>query len=243
VIDLHCHILDAIDDGARDADDSVGMARQAEEDGIEAVCATPHIRHDHDVRIEELAGRVRGLNARLEQELIAVRILQGGEVAETAVEGLSEEELARVALGSGNWVLLEPAPGPLTDTLLQRVAHLHERGYRALVAHPERHLSADMFERMAALVAEGALIQATADFFLREQTAVGMVAMAERGLVHVLSSDAHTVLAGRPVRLSPALEKLREVELLAPHIEWIAETAPSAIVKGGPLRAPFEPAL
>jgi len=243
VIDLHCHILDAIDDGARDADDSVGMARQAEEDGIEAVCATPHIRHDHDVRIEELAGRVRGLNARLEQELVAVRILQGGEVAETAVESVSEEELAQVSLGGGKWILLEPAPGPLGDSLLRRVAHLHERGYRALVAHPERHLSADMFERMAALVAEGALIQATADFFLREQMAKGMLAMAERGLVHVLSSDAHTVLAGRPVRLSPALDKLREVELLAPHLEWIAATAPRAIVEGEPLEAPFEPML
>jgi protein-tyrosine phosphatase len=241
VIDLHCHILDAIDDGARDADDSVGMARQAEEDGIEAVCATPHIRHDHDVRIEELEGRVQGLNARLEQELIAVRILKGGEVAETAVEGLGDEELERVALGDGNWILLEPAPGPLSDSLLQRVAHLHERGYRTLVAHPERHLSADMFERMAALVAEGALIQATADFFLREQMAVGMLAMAERGLVHVLSSDAHTVLAGRPVRLSPALEKLREAELLAPHIEWIAEAAPNAIVNGNPLDPPYAP--
>jgi protein-tyrosine phosphatase len=241
VIDLHCHILDAIDDGARDADDSVGMARQAEEDGIEAVCATPHIRHDHDVRIEELAGRVRGLNARLEQELVAVRILQGGEVAETAVEALSDEELARVALGGGKWILLEPAPGPLGDSLLRRVAHLRERGYRALVAHPERHLSADMFERMAALVAEGALIQATADFFLREQMAVGMLAMAERGLVHVLSSDAHTVRAGRPVRLSPALEKLREVELLAPHLEWIAETAPKAIVAGDAVEPPYEP--
>lgn len=243
MIDLHCHILDAIDDGARDADDSVGMARQAEEDRIEAVCATPHIRHDHDVRIEELAGRVQGLNARLEQELVAVRILQGGEVAETAVEGLGAEELARVSLGDGHWILLEPAPGPLGDSLLRRVAHLHERGCRALIAHPERHLSADMFERMAALVAEGALIQATADFFLREQMAKGMLAMAERGLVHVLGSDAHSVRAGRPVRLSRALEKLREVELLAPHLEWIAEIAPSAIVEGDQLELPYEPQI
>jgi protein-tyrosine phosphatase len=243
VIDLHCHILDAIDDGARDADDSVAMARQAEADGIEAVCATPHIRHDHDVRIEELAGRVRGLNERLERELVAVRILQGGEVAETAVEGLGEEELACVSLGDGKWILLEPAPGPLDDSLLRRVAQLAERGRRTLIAHPERHLSHDMFERMAALVAEGALIQATADFFLREEMAKGMLAMAERGLVHVLSSDAHTAHAGRPVRLAPALERLREVELLAPHLHWVAETAPSAIVDGTPLEVPFEPNL
>jgi protein-tyrosine phosphatase len=243
VIDLHCHILDAIDDGARDADDSVGMARQAEADGIAAICATPHIRHDHDVRIEELAERVRGLNARLEQELIAVKILQGGEVAETALEGLSEEQLSLLALGEGRWILLEPAPGALDDSLLRRMAHLADRGYRTIVAHPERHLSADMFERMAALVAEGALIQATADFFLRENMAAGMLAMAEKGLVHVLSSDAHTVLGGRPVRISPALERLREVELLAPHMDWIAETAPQAIVSGDPLEVPFDPAI
>jgi protein-tyrosine phosphatase len=243
VIDLHCHILDAIDDGARDADDSVAMARQAEADGIEAVCATPHIRHDHDVRIEELAERVNGLNAKLKQELVAVKILRGGEVAETAVEGLSEEQLELVSLGAGGWILLEPAPGPLDDSLLRRVAHLAERGHRTIVAHPERHLSADMFERMAALVAEGALIQATADFFLREQMAAGMLAMAERGLVHVLSSDAHSARIGRPVRIGPALERLREVELLAPHLEWIAETAPRAIVNGDPLKVPFTPQI
>ena len=243
MIDLHCHILDAIDDGARDADDSVGMARQAEADGIEAICATPHIRHDHDVRIEELEERVRGLNARLEQEMIAVRILQGGEVAETAVEGLSEEQLSLVSLGEGRWILLEPAPGPLDDSLLRRVGHLAERGHRTIIAHPERHLSADMFERMAALVGEGALIQATADFFLREGFADGMLAMAARGLVHVLGSDAHSVRAGRPVRLSPALERLREVEILAPHIEWIATTAPNAIVSRAPLELPFDPHL
>lgn len=243
MIDLHCHILDAIDDGARDADDSVAMARQAEADGIEAVCATPHIRHDHDVRIEELAERVSGLNVKLEQELVAVKILRGGEVAETAVEGLSEEQLTLVSLGAGGWILLEPAPGPLDDSLLRRVAYLAERGHRTIVAHPERHLSADMFERMAELVREGALIQATADFFLREQMAVGMLAMAEKGLVHLLSSDAHSARAGRPVRLSPALERLREVELLAPHLDWIAETAPSAIVNGDPLEIPFEPQI
>ncbi|HEU4707118.1 MAG TPA: CpsB/CapC family capsule biosynthesis tyrosine phosphatase [Solirubrobacterales bacterium] len=243
MIDLHCHILDAIDDGARDADDSVAMARQAEADGIEAVCATPHIRHDHDVRIEELASRVHGLNERLARELVAVKVLQGGEVAETAVEGLSEEELARVSLGEGNWILLEPAPGPLDESLLRRVGHLADRGHRTIVAHPERHISHDMFERMAALVTEGALIQATADYFLREQMAAGMLAMAARGLVHVLSSDAHTVHGGRPVRISPALEKLREVDLLAAHIDWIAEAAPRAIVAGDPLKVPFEPQL
>lgn len=243
MIDLHCHILPGVDDGALDPRDSTGMARQAAADGIEAICATPHIRHDHDVRIHEMAGRVATLNAALREEGIPVVVLQGGEVAETAVEDLSEEELSQVSLGGGRWILLEPAPGPLTDSLARRVGHLADRGHRALIAHPERHLSEDMFERIAGLVALGALVQATADFFLRERIAPGMRALAEAGLIHVLSSDAHSSHGGRPVHLTGAFERLREIELLAPHVEWMQRTAPRAIVEGEPLDVPFEPRL
>jgi protein-tyrosine phosphatase len=240
LIDLHCHILPGVDDGSLDLADSLGMGRQAVNDGIEAICATPHIRHDHDVRIEEVASRVKALNERLRAEGIPVAVLQGGEVAETAVEGLSEEELGRVALGEGRWILLEPAPGPLGDSLERRVEHLAERGHRALIAHPERHLSADMYERIAGLVAEGALVQATADFFLRDRTAAGMTALAEAGLIHVLSSDAHSSHGGRPVHMSEAFERLAKIEQVAPHIEWMRDVAPRAIVTGQQLSAPFE---
>ena len=243
MIDLHCHILPALDDGALDVGDSLGMGRQAVDDGIEAICATPHIRHDHDVRIEQLAERVDAVNRSLREEGVPVTVLQGGEVAETAVEGLSEEELSRVTLGDGSWVLLEPAPGPLGDTLTRRVEHLAERGHRALIAHPERHLSADMYERSATLIAAGALVQATADFFLRERTADGMRSLAEAGLIHVLSSDAHSSHAGRPVHMSEPFAVLAGIESVAPHIEWMRETAPRAIVAGEELELPFGPAV
>jgi protein-tyrosine phosphatase len=243
LIDLHCHILPGVDDGALDIRDSAGMARQAAADGIEAICATPHIRHDHDVRIHEVAGRVDAVNRRLREEKVPVAILTGGEVAATAAEGLSEEELAQVSLGDGRWILLEPAPGPLDERLLACVAYLAERGHRSLIAHPERHLSEDMFERIAALIDAGALVQATADFFLRERMAIGMRALAEAGLIHVLSSDAHSSHGGRPVHLSEAFEKVAEIESLAPHMGWMAETAPRAIVEGEELEVPFGPAL
>ena len=239
MIDLHCHILPGVDDGSLDVRDSLAMGRQAVNDGIEAICATPHIRHDHDVRIEEVAGRVEELNAALRDEGVPVTVLQGGEVAETAVEGLGEEELSRAALGAGRWILLEPAPGPLGDSLMRRVEHLAERGHRALIAHPERHLSADMYERIAALVAGGALVQATADYFLRQRTADGMRALAEAGLVHVLGSDAHSSHGGRPVHMREAFERLGGIDSVAPHLEWMRDTAPRAIVEGEELSVPF----
>ncbi len=241
MIDLHCHILPALDDGALDLRDSVGMARQAAADGIEQVCATPHIRHDHDVRIGELAGRVAEVNRALQVEGVPVSVLGGGEVAETAVDGLDEDEIAEVALGRGRWILLEPAPGPLGDSLLRTIEALGERGYRALVAHPERHLSADMYERIAGLVAAGAMVQATADFFLRERTAAGMEALAAAGLIHVLSSDAHSSHGGRKLHMSEAFERLGEVEPAASHLTWMREEAPRAIVEGGEPELPFGP--
>ncbi len=239
MIDLHCHILPGIDDGALDIRDSAGLARQAAGDGIEAICATPHIRHDHDVRIDELTGRIESLNRHLRGEGIPVTVLSGGEVAETAVEDLSEGELGAVALGDGRWVLLEPAPGPLGESLERRVEHLAERGHRALIAHPERHLSADMFERIGSLIALGAMVQATADFFLREEMADGMLALAEAGLVHVLSSDAHSSHGGRPAKIAAAFERLAEVESVRPHLEWMRDVAPRAIVEGAEVQPPF----
>jgi protein-tyrosine phosphatase len=243
MIDLHCHILPGVDDGALDIRDSAGLARQAAADGIEAICATPHIRHDHDVRIDEVAERVEALNRHLRGEDVPVVVLTGGEVAETAVEDLGEEELGRVSLGDGRWILLEPAPGPLGDSLLRRVEHLAERGHRALIAHPERHLSADMHERIARLVAAGALVQATADFFLRAEMATGMLSLAEAGLVHVLSSDAHSSHGGRPAKMSAAFERLSEVEPARSHLTWMRETAPRTIVEGGALELQFGPRL
>lgn len=239
MIDLHCHILPQLDDGALSLDDSIAMARQAEQDGIEAVCATPHIRHDHDVHIPEIATRVAKLQIALEGRGIAVRIFPGGELAQTAAEGLTPEELQAVSLGgAGGWVLLEPAPGPLGKELCEVVERLAGCGARALIAHPERHAGADFEQHLRVLMSMGCLMQWTADFFARAQPDDAILRFARDGLVHVLSSDAHSSLAGRAVRLATGFERLREV-CPAEWVDWMAEQAPRAILAAEPLTAPW----
>lgn len=231
-IDLHCHLLPGVDDGALDVADSLAMARRAVAEGFEAVCATPHIRDDHDVRIAELAGRVGALQDELIAREIPLRVLPGGEVSELAAARLDDDELRAVALNGGSWILLEPKAGPLSDTLDEAVAALAARGFQALIAHPERHLGEDLFERLVRLVDRGALVQATAAFFERPETASGMRMLAERGLVHVLASDAHSSHGGREIAVRGALAVLAEVPRVAPHLDWIADAAPRAIVAG-----------
>ncbi len=240
MLDLHCHILPALDDGARDIGDSVAMAFQAQADGIEAICATPHIRHDHDVRIAELPDRRAELTAALREHNCSTRVLPGAEVSATAIDGLDDHELADVTLGhTGRWILLEPAPGQLDEKLEDAVARLHARGLRALIAHPERHQGPDLIERLTRLTKRGALIQATAAYLTDEQVAPGMLALAHAGVIHVLGSDAHSSRAGRPVALRAAIQVLGTVPRLSSQLRWIAQDAPHAIVTGGEVTPPF----
>lgn len=208
MIDLHCHVLPGIDDGARDMDDGVAMARQAQADGIEVVCATPHIRHDHDVRIHELDERIAALQLAIDDAGVAVRIERGGEVAEPIVDSLTDDELHTVALG-GRWILLEPAPGPLGAALIDGVARLRARGFGAIVAHPERHAAPDIEETLAQATAVGALVQATAAALAEGgDGAAWLTRLAHDGLIHLLGSDAHSSRFGRPVALSAAYAQL-----------------------------------
>ena len=243
MIDLHCHILPALDDGALELEDAVDMARQAHADGIDTVCATPHIRHDHDVVIGELAGRVSALNAEMDRRGVEVRIAGGAEVAETAISGLDDEELRDATLGGGGrWILLEPAPGPLSASLDAAVESLNARGFRSVIAHPERHAHADLAAHLARLVDRGALIQVTAAFLEHEHAAPVILDLADRGLVHLLGSDAHSARGGRPVALSGGLSALAGVRRLAEHLDWIASQAPAAILAGEDPTPPFPPA-
>ena len=236
LVDLHCHILPGVDDGALDLADAVAMARQAEHDGIGVVCATPHIRHDHDVRIAELPVRVAGLNEALERSGVAVRVVPGAEVAETIVEALGDDELRACTLGGGGrWVLLEPAPGPLTARTVQTVAHLAERGFLTLLAHPERHPSEDLADRLSEIVAQGALIQLTAAF-VADGSAEWFVVQR---LVHVLASDAHSSHGGRRLEIAGGLRRLAREPALAAHAGWISGQAPAAIIEGDDVRPPY----
>jgi protein-tyrosine phosphatase len=180
------------------------------------------------------------LNAELERRGVATRVVGGGEVAETAVAGLDEAELRAVSLGGGGrWILLEPAPGPLSGSLDAAVEGLSERGFRSVIAHPERHADEDFQTNLVRLVRRGALVQVTAAMLDHEHAAPVIVDLARHGLVHLIGSDAHSSRGGRPARLSGGLRGLAAAEAVAGHLDWISHEAPAAILRGEDVEPPF----
>ena len=241
MIDLHCHVLAGLDDGPTTLGDSVEMMVRAAAAGIGIVCATPHIRADHDVVIREIAERVDEVNDSLPPGLPS-RLVPGGEVGQLDATKLDSDELLQVSLGGGGrWILLEPAPGPITQELVDIVEHLHQRGFRSLIAHPERHLGEGLLEHLAEACNAGALVQVTASTLTHPSTMSGMAILIDAGLVHVLGTDAHTPHAGRQISLRAELAALGAHAVTAPHLTWIAEGAPRAIIRGEDVEAPFSP--
>jgi len=239
LIDLHCHILPALDDGALDLPDSLAMARQAELDGITTICATPHIRDDHDVQIDELPARIAELQGELDRHGVEVRIAQGGEVSQLGADGLSDAHLRAVSLGGGGWILLEPAPGPIDAGFGELVGRLAARGARTVVAHPERHAGPDFEPLLHGLCERGCLLQWTAAFLAEGDagTTSYMTKLAADGLLHLLASDAHSSHGGRPMRLGQAAERLRELGFGA-LASWSVEEGPAAVLEGGTVTPP-----
>jgi protein-tyrosine phosphatase len=239
VIDLHCHLLPGIDDGPATLAESLTLAAELAADGVRRVAATPHVRPDHPgVVISELTARRTELQSAIEAEGIELEVLAGGEV--DLVYGLEQDDddLRAVTLsGNGHDLLVETPYPPLSSLFEEQLFSLTVRGFRPLLAHPERNRAfQEHSERLARLAGRGVLLQVTADSLLRSprRSAEGRVAaeLVERGLASVLATDAH----GRDITrglLSQGLEAAQE--LVGPEAAVLVEEAPAAILASRPL--------
>ena len=220
LIDIHSHILPAIDDGTFDAREALTMARMAMDDGVGTIIATPHQRgsfarnHGGEIRT-----RVAAFQQLLEQEYLALRILPGGE---TRIEpGDAEAEIVAavrsgelLTLGNQGRYFLMDLPEDVYVPLDRLVVGLKALGITAILAHPERNRGiVSRPETLFPLVEAGCLLQVTAAGVLGEFGQV-VQEFAERlirqGLVHLIASDAHHVHY-RPPLLAAAIGRVAQL--------------------------------
>jgi protein-tyrosine phosphatase len=210
VIDLHCHILPGIDDGASDLAVSLEMARAFVDQGVQVVACTPHILpglyHNSGPAIRQA---VVDLQARLDAEAISLSLVAGADahMCPDFIAGLRDGRL--LTIGDSRYVLVEPphhtAPPQLEDFFFKLLV----AGYVPVLTHPER-LSwvPGRYEVIERLAGAGVWMQLTAGSFIG---AFGRNALywAERmlaeGFVHIIATDAHD---GR--RRPPDLARARD---------------------------------
>ncbi len=236
MIDLHTHILPGLDDGAADMRASLAMARRAAEDGVRTIVATPHVNFRYEFDYSEIGRLVRALNDFLERENCPVTILPGAEIDLARLTEIAPTDLSHLTLAGGRSLLVESPYGPAPGALDQILYDTQVRGYRPVLAHPERspvfHSDVDRLQR---LVDSGILCSITAG------SLVGAFGSTVRrftsrllrdGLVHDIASDAHDA-DRRPPLLGAALQSASsELRGLTQQGSWYTRDAPKAILEG-----------
>ncbi len=142
MLDIHCHIMPDVDDGSDNFDESIEMAKIAEDSGIVAIIATPHCnipdtyRNEWDSSMHEL---FMSLNKALISMGRAIRIFPGQEIfaAEGFTEGLKSGEL--ITLNNSVYPLVEFDFAEHRASVYAKLEQLVAEGYVPIVAHPERY--------------------------------------------------------------------------------------------------------
>jgi protein-tyrosine phosphatase len=212
MIDLHCHILPGVDDGAGDMDEALAMARLAAAEGVRVVVATPHLQPADYAEHPWIAAGVARLNEAVQAEGLALEILPGAEVA--AAPEILQHLAALPRLGNGRYLLLEPPLLGLPNFLEEVVFAMQLAGIKVVLAHPERtQLMGVMPEIIARLAERGCVLQINlASLLGRHGGATRRVAqkLLREYPECVVATDAHDAVQ-RPPRLSQAAAALRRL--------------------------------
>lgn len=235
-VDIHCHLVPGIDDGAQSWEQSLVMARMAVADGLRTIIVTPHQLGGFSHNAGSL---VRTRTAELQQFLddheVPLRVLPGGDVRiEAGMVKLVRAGQVLTLADRGKHLLLE-LPHELYFPLDEVLDELERAGIVGILSHPERNQGLlKQPQLVTPLVERGCLMQVTCGSLLGT-FGPGPRALAEwllaEGLVHFLATDAHGPNARRPL-MRRAFERARDLvgreaaeDLCCRHPAAVAEGA------------------
>lgn len=195
MIDIHCHILPGVDDGAKDIEETRAMLRTARKQRVRWLIATPHYETGME-KLEKICQvralkEARGAAAEIDP---GMRIYSGNEILydSGSIDAL-KNGYARTLAGSP-YVLIEFYPWTEYLTICRAVQRLQEEGYWPVLAHVERYRALERMEHVQDLVKLGTVVQTNADVLAGKNGRALRRRIRDligEELVHLVGSDAH----------------------------------------------------
>lgn len=194
MIDIHCHLLYGVDDGAKTIEESVAMLKAAKEQGIQIMILTPHYRHGmFAYPVDKIEEHFKQLTPYAEE--IGVKIFLGCEYHVNSQIVQSFDTGRCHTLADTKYVLTEYSHQTEFSYIHKMTEELILHGYIPVVAHVERYkCMVDNLDCAAELQDMGAMIQMNADAILGlEGWGVKRYCkkMLQEGLVDIVASDSH----------------------------------------------------
>ncbi len=240
MIDIHCHPLPGIDDGAKSFDIALAMCEMAANDGTTHLVATPHCNYRYPFDVETNRAKLKELQAAVGE---SPKLLLGCDfhLSYDNIRKLKEHG-PDFSINNTRYLLVEFADHFIPEQMDNVFYEIQMIGYTPILTHPERN---PVIQRKPELlyhwVTRGCLGQVTAMSYVGGFGSRARELSEEwigRNLVHFFASDAHD-LNHRPPVLSSCYKKIASV--------WGKETAdrmleanPLAVINGESL--PGQPA-
>src|SRR5882672_5781019 len=193
MVDIHCHILPGLDDGADTLETSIQMAEMAIAEGVTHVVGTPHANSQYKFDPELIRLRRDELQSAVGGRLT----LATGCDFHLSYENLQDLQInpQKYTINQKNYLLVQLA------------------GLSPIITHPERNsLLRAQPERMYRWLHQGCYAQVTALSILGRFGSAAQNRAEEwldSGRIHFVASDAHN-LQGRPLQLRAAYDKVAE---------------------------------
>ncbi|MGX6962309.1 tyrosine-protein phosphatase [Vagococcus xieshaowenii] len=240
MIDLHCHILPGLDDGAQNVEDSLEMARKAVDSGITHILCTPHHNGKYRNHKAAIMDAVADLQAILDEEQIPLTLFEGQEVR---ISGeLIEEYEADLLLGTDvadHYLLIEFPTQDVPKYTEQLFFELLAKGITPVIVHPERNsVFIEDPNKLIPFIEMGILTQMTAPSYVGvfgKKIQKVSEQMLAHNLIHMMASDAHN-LKTRNFYLAEAYAKLRKEYGKAKVYEF--EQVAKALINGDKVEVP-----
>jgi len=205
MVDIHCHILPGLDDGAKSLEEALEMAEMAIEDGITHVVGTPHANGEYRFDSDLVRERRNELQAKLGDRLL----LGTGCDFHLSVENLGEIRASptKFSINQKRYLLVEFADFAIPPTAEEALHGLQLMGLSPIITHPERNqLICSQPQRLWGWLRQGCYIQVTAQSLLGkwgESARKQVEYWLDQRIVHFFASDAHNATQ-RPLRLRQA---------------------------------------
>src|SRR4051794_27599924 len=124
-IDVHGHLLPALDDGSRSVQESLEIARVMADAGYSHLTCSPHIWPGHAYKPAFIFQRVAALQSILDEHHVPVTLIAGGElnIVELDIYSMADHEIPTYAM-AGRHVLFDFWAGELPDDYWERVDRL-----------------------------------------------------------------------------------------------------------------------
>lgn len=204
MIDIHCHIVPNIDDGAKNLDDALEMAKITYSEGIRKIVNTSHYHPSFEYKKgEELFENIKEFNNILKLNNIDIEVFIGNELyySEDIIDIIEQKEF--YTLNNSKYLLIEFPPIRFPKNLVDIIYEIKIRGYVPILAHVERYKEVqENINLIYECINEGALIQVNSSSIIgkngKEAKKVSEV-LLDNNMIHFIATDAHGSQRRRPV--------------------------------------------